>query len=208
MIAHAGPNMHLDKEVLGNQEWKYAVIYYRIPEEERPKCPLFHKHFSIPYGQSARIPDLVKQILVNQNIPGTAARFQAKALFIALLQEVFNAASAYLVDDDGKLMEKAMEYIRLNHADSITVQKVAAEFGLERRRFSYLFERYTGISPQNFLIECRILKSKELLRTCTCSIKQVAECVGYPDSLYFSKAFKKQTGFSPSEFREQVQQSL
>lgn len=58
------------------------------------------------------------------------------------------------------------------------------------------------MSPIHYLIECRIIKAKELLGSPGCSVKQVAECVGYTDSLYFSKAFKKYTGVSPSEYRK------
>ncbi|KTE91477.1 AraC family transcriptional regulator [Desulfitobacterium hafniense] len=62
---------------------------------------------------------------------------------------------------------------------------------------------HTGIAPARFLAELRIQRAKDLLQTCS-SVKQVAECVGFSDNLYFSKAFKKQTGVSPSEFRQHL----
>lgn len=202
MVVHAGPGMRLSKEVIGNQEWEYAVIHYHIPRSEREQYPLFHKDFSLVHGRNAKIPQLVRQILDSQSIPGAAAKFQTKALFFALLQEIFTAACGEPANDDSKLVEKAMSYIRLNHGEELTVQKVAYEFGMERRQFSYLFKRYAGMSPIHYLIECRLIKAKELLCSTDCSVKQVAEGVGYPDSLYFSKAFKKYTGVSPSEYRD------
>ncbi|CDX03940.1 Transcriptional regulator, AraC [Desulfitobacterium hafniense] len=202
MVVHAGPGMRLSKEVIGDREWEYAVIHYHIPQQERDKYPLFHKDFSLAHGRSAKVPHLVRQILDNQSIPGAAAKFQTKVLFLSLLQEIFTAACGQPGHGDSKLIEEAMGYIRLNYADELTVQKVADEFSIERRQFSYLFKRHTGMSPIHYLIECRISKAKELLGSPGCSVKQVAGWVGYPDSLYFSKAFKKYTGVSPSEYQQ------
>lgn len=202
MVVHAGPGMRLSKEVIGEREWEYAVIHYHIPRQERDEYPLFHKDFSLVHGRSAKVPHLARQILDSQGMPGAAAKFQTKLLFLSLLQEIFTAACGQPGHEDSKLVDGAMGYIRLNHADELTVQKVADEFGIERRQLSYLFKRHTGMSPSHYLIECRIVKAKELLGSPSCSIKQVAECVGYRDSLYFSKAFKKYTGVSPSEYRD------
>ncbi|WP_312699151.1 AraC family transcriptional regulator [Sedimentibacter sp.] len=109
---------------------------------------------------------------------------------------------------DNVLVEQVMEYIRQNYAEDITISQTAKEFAVDRRKLARVFERYIGISPNSYLIEFRMLKAKELLRTCNCTVKQIAECVGYPDSLYFSKAFKKQTGVSPIEYRERMKYGI
>ena len=60
------------------------------------------------------------------------------------------------------------------------------------------------MSPLNYLTEYRIRLSKELLRREDYSIAKVAELVGFEDNLYFSRIFKKRTGYSPSAYREVV----
>ncbi len=67
--------------------------------------------------------------------------------------------------------------------------------------FARVFKRHTGTSPQQYLINVRINKAKELLVSSTYNISKIAEIVGYYNPLYFSRVFKKHTGCSPSEYR-------
>nr|WP_312579217.1 AraC family transcriptional regulator [Sedimentibacter sp.] len=208
MVLHAGPGICLDKEVIGDETWQYIVIHYNIPKNEIKKFPLYQSHFAFLTGQNPKISDLIQQLHISQSTPGASSLFKTKMLFTLLLSEFFDSARRKLEDKGTALIEQVMEYIRQNHAEPITISQIAADFGLDRRRLTYLFERQAGMSPSNYLIQCRMLKAKELLGNCTCSIKQVSECVGYYDSLYFSRAFKKQTGMSPSEFRKFTKSSI
>ncbi|WP_312812569.1 AraC family transcriptional regulator [Sedimentibacter sp.] len=208
MVLHAGPDMCLDKEVIGDEPWRYMVIHYKIPKSETKKFPLYQSHFALLTGQNAKISDLLQHLMVSQSTPGATALFRTKLLFITLLDEIFDSAKKQLTDSSTVVIEQVMEYMRKNYAESISIGQIAMDFNIDRRRLFYLFEHYAGITPSNYLIQCRMLKAKELLGTCDCSIKQVAECVGYTDNLYFSRAFKKQTGMSPSEFRMAVKNSV
>ena len=59
-----------------------------------------------------------------------------------------------------------------------------------------------NISPHRYIIELRIAQAKFLLSTTNVKIYDIAKSIGYDDPFYFSKAFKKMTGLSPSDFRE------
>ncbi len=208
MVLHAGPNLRLDKEVIGGEAWQYAVIHYNIPKNEIKRFRLYQGHFAFLTGENPKISNLLQQLFISQSTPGATFLFRTKMLFISLLSEFFDSAKRQLADNDTSLIEQVMEYIRQNHAEPITIAQIAVDFGVDRRRLAYLFERHAGMSPSNYLIQCRMLKAKELLGNCTCSITRVAECVGYYDSLYFSRAFKKQTGMSPSQFRKHAKSSV
>jgi AraC-like DNA-binding protein len=207
-VVHAGPGMRISIEGADDKAWRLAVIHYYISGNETDSFPLFQNHFSFTAGESAKIPDLIHQLLLSQSTPGPAALFRTKLLFTSLLGELFDSAKRRAAGSDSILAEQVMEYIRQNHTEPITVAQTAEHFGLDRRRLAALFERCAGMSPGKYLIDCRILKAKELLRTCDCTVKQVAECVGYSDNLYFSKAFKKKIGASPSEFRARVKRGV
>lgn len=204
VIVHAGPNMSMDKEVIGDEPWKYAVIHYKIPKSEVKKYPLYQSNFAFLTNQNARISDLLQQLIHSQSTPGAAALFRTKLLFTTLMSEIFDSVKKQLEDSDTAVIDQVMEYMRKNYSEPVTISQIATDFNMDRRRLFYLFERHAGITPSSYLIQCRMLKAKELLGTCDCSIKQVAECVGHTDSLYFSRAFKKHTGMSPSEFRMYV----
>ncbi len=208
MVVHAGPDMSLDREVIGDETWRFAVLHYSILEKEMIEFPFYNAHFSFPTGKNAKIMDLIQQLRESQSVPGVFERFRTKMLFTTLLAELFDSAKKRVPVYDTVLVEQVMEYIRQNYAEDITISQTAKEFAVDRRKLARVFERYIGMSPSSYLIEFRMLKAKELLRTCNCTVKQIAECVGYPDSLYFSKAFKKQTGVSPIEYRERMKYGI
>lgn len=98
---------------------------------------------------------------------------------------------------------------------SITIDKMKTEFAANNNieyyaqmcnmsvsRYSHIFTQKMSVSPHRFIIEQRIAQAKFLLSTTNVKIYDVAKSIGYDDPFYFSKAFKKLTGLSPSEFRE------
>lgn len=204
VVLHAGPDTPVSKEVIGDVHWQYALIHYQIPKEEVPRFPLFNEHFLIKTGGNPRLTDLIGQLRQSYAALDAMAALKSKVLFMNVVEEMIVSAKRQVRDENADLMTQAVEYIHRNYADPISVAKISAQFGLERRRFAYLFERHTGLSPISYLTECRIRRSKELLQTCGCPISQVAECVGYTDSFYFRRLFKRQTGLSPTEFRKGI----
>ena len=59
----------------------------------------------------------------------------------------------------------------------------------------------SGMSPQEYLIECRMQKALELLSNSSASIKEIAESAGFANANYFTKVFHRMFGRSPSELR-------
>ena len=92
-------------------------------------------------------------------------------------------------------------YIKENYTKDINTASIAEHFGFTPAYLSKLFRESRSVTPSAYLIQLRMEKAKELLRTSgDCRIKDVAAYVGYEDSLYFSKVFKKVTGLSPRQF--------
>jgi len=96
------------------------------------------------------------------------------------------------------------QFIKENYTENININFIAERFNYSSSYLSRLFTQYTGISPYRYLIELRINRAKHLLQSHKeLSIKQIGEMVGYPDQGYFSRIFKRITGKSPQEFREE-----
>ena len=79
---------------------------------------------------------------------------------------------------------------------------------LSASHFSTVFSQETSQTFRDYLTSARVEKAKELLRTTNLKSSEISYRVGYNDPHYFSYVFKKNTGFSPSQFREQVQAQL
>jgi AraC-like DNA-binding protein/quercetin dioxygenase-like cupin family protein len=97
-------------------------------------------------------------------------------------------------------VERAIRWLTLQYAQPISIQHIAQALGYHRTHLSKLFKQYTGISPMQYLLKIRMDRAKLLLQE-ELTVEQVASSVGFADSLYFSKQFKKWHGCTPSEYR-------
>lgn len=99
-------------------------------------------------------------------------------------------------------VEKAESYIGTNYSYPITVEDIAAYVGISRSHLFRSFQNYMRKSPKEYLTEYRIKQACHLLKETGLSVSAIAYSVGFENNLYFSKAFKKQKGMSPSEYRK------
>ena len=99
-----------------------------------------------------------------------------------------------------QLIEEIKYYIENNYAKDLTLEKIAHYLYVTPTYISKIFKEETGDTPINYLINVRMSQAKRLLKNTDLSIKQVSTEVGYEDSLYFSKLFKKNIGLSPSHY--------
>lgn len=102
---------------------------------------------------------------------------------------------------------KGIEYISSNYALPITINDIADYVGLSRSHLYRSFQSVLGKSPKEYLSEYRIKQACYLLTNSTMSVTDIAESVGFDNSLYFSKAFHKETGMPPTEYAREKQKS-
>ena len=101
-----------------------------------------------------------------------------------------------------KPIQDAKRYIQLHYMEPLTLEMVGDYAGLNPAYFSSLFKQEEGVSFLEFLTIVRMKKAKELLMTREKTMRDIAADVGYQDEKYFSRAFKKTVGLSPSEYRK------
>lgn len=104
-------------------------------------------------------------------------------------------------------VEEALTYLEPNYTNNISVQSLADSIGLNRSYLHRLFKSATGSSVQEYLLDLRIRKACTLLKSTVLPIAIISLSVGYEDTLYFSRLFKKKKGVSPSRYRLQKAQS-
>lgn len=103
-------------------------------------------------------------------------------------------------------VQKSVEYITANYSYPITVEDIASYVGLSRSHLFRSFQTVLGISPKEYLTDFRIKQSCLLLERSDLSITAIANSIGFDNSLYFSKAFHKEKGMSPKEYRNAKKQ--
>lgn len=106
------------------------------------------------------------------------------------------------IGESHEIVRKAKSYIKEHLNEDISVYNIAEMLYLTPTYFSKLFKHVTGEGCNNYITSKRIQRAKLLLETTSMKTGKIAILVGYKDTNYFSLAFKKQTGMSPTEFRE------
>lgn len=97
----------------------------------------------------------------------------------------------------------AMMYMEYNYDKKIFASDVAKYVGLEYSYFYRLFKKEMGITPEHYLINLRIEKTKKLIGK-GYAFKEVPSLVGIGNIYYFTKLFKQITGMTPSEYRDRI----
>ena len=108
-------------------------------------------------------------------------------------------------DGDGRLAQVAetiREYIRNNYMKEISMQDAARMMNYSDAYFCKLFKQCFDQNFTSYLTGFRVNEAKKLLKDRSISVKDVSMQVGYYDSNYFAKVFKRMTGMIPSEYRD------
>lgn len=99
------------------------------------------------------------------------------------------------------LLNSVLLYLQASYGRHITSADIERELSYNFDYLNQLFAKHLHISIFKLLENIRIEAAKHFLQTSAISIGEIAREVGYSDESYFSKAFKRRTGCSPSQFR-------
>ncbi|WP_158301964.1 response regulator [Paenibacillus mesophilus] len=98
-------------------------------------------------------------------------------------------------------IDKALGHIHRHSHEDVTLKSVAALVAMDEAYFSGLFKKKTGVTLIHYVQQVRINQAKGLLEQTELAIGEVGERVGFPNTNYFIKIFKRWTGRTPNEYR-------
>ncbi len=146
---------------------------------------------------------------VKDALENIVAVFQARKCFFreemaCRLKELLIrlARTAMLTNaDPEELTDRLIRYLQEHYSEDITVEEIAAHFHYHASHINRLMRQATGTTIRNYLIRCRIDTAKALLVSTELSVSRIAARTGFQSAGYFSNAFRKDTGQSPSQYR-------
>ena len=109
-----------------------------------------------------------------------------------------------LYQPDGRALLRlgeALSHLERNIQNAVNLEELANIAHMSRRSFLRIFQSATGTSPLAWLIERRIERACGMLRHSDKRVTEIAFEVGFNDSNYFTRQFRKTTGLSPREYR-------
>ena len=188
--------------------WEYMWIEFdglRIKESLSvtdlcKDAPIYHSH-----SKELR-EKLADEMLYIVNHPHESSFRLIGHLYLFMDYLLQSAKSTKLVSS-GRMsdyyIKEAINYIEQNFQNNISIEDIATVCGINRSYLGKIFRNSIGRSPQEFLMNYRMVKATELLKLTPLSIADVGSAVGYENQLHFSRAFKNIYGVSPREWRKQ-----
>jgi len=103
----------------------------------------------------------------------------------------------------GFKLRQITEWMATHFQEEFNLDQLAAQAGLSKFYFLRLFKNAMGVSPSHYHISLRLDQARRLLRETKKSVVAIALDVGYTNPSHFARAFRQETGLSPSDYRQQ-----
>lgn len=176
---------------------KYGSAYLRIMWIRILNLLLHH------YERRGRNAAEIEKMLRNYNLLDRIQSLQEiRQKIIEMVMECVSTESVADANARSKI-QMAIGYIQEHFAENLTVNVLAEHYGMSPNYFSSMFKKEMSRSAVNYITELRINQARELLYHSELSVVDISKKVGYEDSQYFFRVFKKYLGMTPLQYREE-----
>ena len=176
---------------------KYGSAYLRIMWIRILNLLLHH------YERRGRNAAEIEKMLQNYNLLDRIQSLQEiRQKIIEMVLECVSTESVADANARSKI-QMAIGYIQEHFAENLTVNVLAEHYGMSPNYFSSMFKKEMSRSAVNYITELRINQARELLYHSELSVVDISKKVGYEDSQYFFRVFKKYLGMTPLQYREE-----
>ena len=160
-----------------------AFVYAELPEESR-------REIEAEFDALVRVSDCDELF---------SLRHAALAIRLASL------CKKYLVESVPRVtgtVSRAVEYINENIFDELTIDDIAGAIHVSKYYFCRKFREATKMTVMKYVLKTRIVIASEMLLKERCSLTEISSRCGFSSVSYFSRAFKREVGISPLEYRK------
>ncbi|MDP4625336.1 MAG: helix-turn-helix domain-containing protein [Akkermansiaceae bacterium] len=179
----------------------YHALFTLEPSRRNRKSTKGRLHLAAK--EMAQIVELADRLEHELEAREPGFGFMATATFMQLIGQLSRFYSSSPSPDGKALLRigEALSHLERNIHHEIDLEELASIANMSQRSFLRVFQSATGASPLAWVIGQRINRACSLLRRTDRRITEIAFDVGFNDSNYFTRQFRKVTGFSPREYR-------
>ncbi len=160
---------------------------------EKKLSPVFRPD---PSGEILRILKELLDEVLKQNYG------YREMLSVKLQELLLRLERADKTDGRERSFEYIINFLRENYHERIRLSDCAAQMNLSYDYFQHKFKRITGVSPRQFLLECRLNAARTLLLSNQWNCTEIAFRCGFSTSAQFSALFKARFGCSPLQYQK------
>ena len=191
----------------GPAPWEFDwVHFYGATSDEYYAYYQNHAQPVLDIPGGSPLPGILRQLLeVNQATPPQMELLNSRLLLDLVTELILASLAAGPKQEDGDIpavIRQAIEFIERHFSEPLSLDDMAAAVSFSKYHLSREFKKYTGDTPGNYLIRCRVSRAKDLLKNSDLSIGEIAEAAGMPNVNHFSAIFKKHAECSPRDFRK------
>lgn len=163
----------------------------------------FKSRLALDDAQIRQVEEWLLIIKQAQMVRAPGWKFQITMAFLQILGLVCIAFSREESQRSAEMIMvgRTLRYYANHYTESITLADIATELGKSLSSFVHTFKAATGKSPIQYLIEFRLKKAAELLRSTDRKITDIALSTGFSDGNYFIKMFSRRFGMPPRAYR-------
>lgn len=185
--------------------WEFLWVHFN-----GATCRGYYKQFEknnspvITLDKNSVLPSIIYQLIEVHKQKDMRTEALSSKLLVNLLTELLLSANAqdqlsFYVPDYIRIVMKDMER-RFN--EKITLDEMARKYAVSKFHLAKEFKEYTGFTPNEYVINCRITYAKELLRYSDIPVADIAEKVGINNVSHFINLFKEREEMTPLSFRK------
>lgn len=152
----------------------------------------------------SNVPSCLHELIeiYGKGIQDMQTAFYASSLLSLLCSSMIDSACHQKKSTIPDFVTDMSAFLEENYTEHIDLEFLSKHYFLSKSYLQRQFKKYTGLSPTEYLARLRISHAKQLLRTTTYSVQQIAVMVGIPDASYFVYTFKQMVGMTPALFRK------
>ncbi|GAA0700361.1 helix-turn-helix domain-containing protein [Marinobacterium maritimum] len=147
--------------------------------------------------------------LIGRYVPPTVVQALGRFLLVdtGVRQQSFYRSFIPVLNHNDRPILAVQHHIHREYTQSLSIGQMAALANLTERTFIRRFHKATGMRPAEYLQQQRVHKAREQLENTATTVERIAWQVGYEDVSAFRRMFQKQTGLTPSQYRERFANS-
>lgn len=187
----------------------YAVEAKAIlPVISNKKLPFIH--FRNGDRDAARMQELVlflaRQAHGNEFLI-TKTFFEIWEIIMTRVSETGEFSQDEIMNQDvhNEVLKAMMNFVDKNYMNNITLNEVASAGGVSRSLCNTIFNKYTQMTPIEYIMHFRTRKVADLLQSGDMPMSEIAEMTGFSNASYMAETFKKFYKFSPREYKKTMQ---
>ncbi|MDD2431688.1 MAG: AraC family transcriptional regulator [Firmicutes bacterium] len=150
------------------------------------------------------IEALIYEVLNYKNTNSLMIESLENRIAIQLLRDSnseFNEAG-YTKQNLQDVVQKAIKYIETYYSSNITIRNICDAIYISPPHLQKVFLKCVGITPYQYIMDCRHRRAKEMLETTRLPIEEIARQCGFVNNAHFSTTFKQKEGMSPLAYRK------